>query len=319
MSSKVVQVVEMNWQEFCQLPDHKAQRDTVARAEKNSSPGRHLSKPVNSHASVAAIVHRGRTYKLDGHTRAMLWNDGRLAPPCDIISVSIYEAIDETDYVRQYETFDNPVTQKNTKDKMFSALNLLGYEPRNILKSHNGVWSALRESTPGFGVKDDCPNTIVPLWLPEIKALDSIPQLANCKNFPTGFAAGFLMVHRWVRQKTRGDTGKVIEFFTKYLENDTNKSGSQFCPVHAMVLIYQDLKNNKETRHVNHMHSTSQKIFHCFRKYLVSGSEPVYTVVPKDSYTQRCEIGKTIKRGIRQWMQDNCDFESVVKNRKKGA
>jgi len=260
------------------------------------------------HAVVSVVDFNGKTYKLDGHTRSYLWSKKKLAPPASTLIVTVFKAETMDDVRRMYECCDNSGAVKNSADNMFSALNSLGYAPKNILKKSNAVFSVIKQMTPGKGGPSTTAFELVPEWFEDIIALDSISGLTN-RRFPAGFVAAFLAFHRLQRQKSGGHPEKVIEFCTRYKDDDCQKVGALFCPVFATREIFESLRNDGESKISGHLHKfskTSIRVINCFKKYLETGAEACYRDLPKDSYTQGGKFTMS------DWVRDHCLFGKAV-------
>lgn len=163
MESKKMTVAQ--WQAVSNNP---RQRDTDVHAAK--AVNKHLKTYCPTHARVhAARLPGGDLVKLDGHTRALLWSDGRLqAPPviyCDIHAVT---SMDEAKAL--YLTFDNAHAAENARDKLSGAYREAGIHPQSTILTKGAMTSALRKLVPS---SMDI-YAAVRRWKPVIMDLDSL-------------------------------------------------------------------------------------------------------------------------------------------------
>lgn len=166
-------VITMSVSEWCAVKDNPRQRDTVRRAK--YAARNHLKEYSPLHRFVYAATKDGRVLcKLDGHTRAYLWECGVLSPPedgsCDVLLVpcrSLKHA------ANLYEHLDNAKARKQPHDEVFSALRESGVQLNSSLLHRcafsNQLKMAKRFTCKGKGCDT---NALTKEFIQELVALD---------------------------------------------------------------------------------------------------------------------------------------------------
>jgi hypothetical protein len=141
----------MRLKEWCNLPCFDGQRNTEANLEDAlKSNGRFRGEFMPTWSAVDAFVMDGVLHVVDGHTRALGWKLGKIAPPPDgMVDVTIYEVHSEDEAEALYDTFNSPGGVKDYADKIFGKMRKMGLTDQ--LKTtflRNGVFAnALKAST----------------------------------------------------------------------------------------------------------------------------------------------------------------------------
>ena len=179
---------KMTAAQWIAVNDNPRQRDTAAHAIKASRG--HLKAPSPVHQRVhAAQLPGGMLVKLDGHTRAMLWSDGRLAAP-DVVFCDIHHVSSMDEAKALYETFDGKGAGKTARDNLSGAFREAGMVPESGLLQTGAITSALRHLAPG-GTPI---YSAVKMWRPELEALDALG--VSSRLFIGGVILGALAVLR---------------------------------------------------------------------------------------------------------------------------
>lgn len=158
--ARVAGVIEAPTAVFQQLPDHPAQRVTELHAGTLLVRGI-LDHNLDVHRDVDAFVQLDRhnltmadaakmsletllplAYKGNGHTRALLWREGRTPTP-ETVRVCVHLVADEDTSVRVYNSFDSSDSSKRAKDQVQSAMRLADIRVRGFLRTGSGLKSAL--------------------------------------------------------------------------------------------------------------------------------------------------------------------------------
>ena len=89
-----VVIKRMGVRQWVNVPDNPRQRDTVRHA--NKAKRKHLKEADEAHGIVFAAMLDGEiTWKLDGHTRAYLWDTGELELPKGKLTVVCFNVSSE--------------------------------------------------------------------------------------------------------------------------------------------------------------------------------------------------------------------------------
>jgi len=113
-----IKMVEMSVKEFTKIPDNPAQRDTFVHA-KRARKG-HLKTYHISHGRVAIAVNGKERWKLDGHTRCYLWDEGTLKAPAGL-SVDVYKVEGRQEAADLYAVFDSHDAVESKQDQLTGA------------------------------------------------------------------------------------------------------------------------------------------------------------------------------------------------------
>lgn len=116
------------------------QRDTLRHATK----AKHLHTPHPTHSVVhAAELPDNRLIKLDGHTRALLWERKEIEVPLQV-TVVIYDAANMEAVERLYKDFDSKDALETTRDKVSGAYNKHNFDPQSALLQYGHIVQGLR-------------------------------------------------------------------------------------------------------------------------------------------------------------------------------
>lgn len=223
--------IEMSVRDWLAVPSNPRQRDELVRLEKNRVD--HLLEPEEKHREVAmGILPDGRRYKVDGHTRLLLWSKG-LVPPPESLIVDVYSCANEAAVEQLYDKFDNTAATEYGTDRVTGAYREAGIAPKSPMLREGGISTATRQlyhfltqTSPDKKSKDRVINACVRMFADEIMLLDTVEPTRFL--FPTGIVMGALMtltVH----------PEKATEFWTKYSANAGTKSGDRMDAVQALL------------------------------------------------------------------------------------
>lgn len=137
-----IKQVKLSVEDWIKMKGNPQQRNTEFHAKKAIK--NHLKDFSETHARVAAAeLPSGVRYKLDGHTRALLWEEGTLEAPrslfCDIYMVENLKQATEL-----YEHFDNNTAVETSGDKVNGAFRLYGIPRTARVWTSGGVTTALK-------------------------------------------------------------------------------------------------------------------------------------------------------------------------------
>ena len=219
--------VPMTVEDFHDIPDNPRQRDTERHAR--IALKKHLAVPHPVHRCVAvAQLPNGDMYKLDGHTRSLLWSDGRLDAP-DELTVDVWFCRDLDEAKQYYSTYDNNAAMETSVNKAFGALRECGYAASSSLVKQTRYTGGMRMAylllEGGSTGRAYDPYTATPEWLAEIKLLDCLHFSKHV--FTAGPMGAFFLCYRLY-----GDP--ILPFFIGV----NNKLGNSVNGRHDMVGAY---------------------------------------------------------------------------------
>jgi hypothetical protein len=162
-----MKTISMSHQQWAQIQDNPIQRNTEAHAAKATKG--HLQRTSTSQALVhAARLPDGTLVKLDGHTRGLLWSDGRLPAPSAVL-VAVHDVHSMADAVELYKEFDSPMAVEGATDRLSGAYRFHGITPSGKILVHGGITSALNLLNRGASIYESVGD-----WKQELLLLDEI-------------------------------------------------------------------------------------------------------------------------------------------------
>jgi hypothetical protein len=198
---------EMSVADFIALPPHPRQRDTERHLRRAS----YLLTPVPAHERVEVIeAADGARFKLNGHTRALLWErQPELQPPR--LLVDIYRVATHGDLLGYYSHFDNRGAVETTDDMLSGALREQGWQPVSPLFNRARFTNALYNAESyrlgrtgrtalSKGVEGGV-YALLATWLPELQILDTLDAAVTASQFPGPFLAAALVTLRKYPEK----------------------------------------------------------------------------------------------------------------------
>lgn len=215
--------------EWIDVPGNPHQRDT----ERHLIRAKHLRNPSPAHLQVnAAQLPDGMMVKLDGHTRARLWQlNPELAPENVLAAVYAVNSVEEANEL--YHHFDNKAAVDTASDDLSGAFGAIGFEPQSpLFRSYKGTW-ALKVATSAMLGR--APNgqgldiyKVVPLWLDELQAIDRLDATTRRFGNPMIMAA-LLTIRR------RGQP--AIECWDRYQRDAGTKTETGMDGVEALSRV----------------------------------------------------------------------------------
>lgn len=179
---------KMTVQQWAEVMSNPRQRDTEERAKK-ALRGHLKSSSETQQRVVAAILPGGMLVKLDGHTRSLLWSDGRLTAP-DVIYVDLIRVDSMNKAKELYGHFDSQAAVEGAKDRLSGAFREHGIEAASSVLRNGAVTTALKLLSPSGS--DIYKNVLA--WKRELLMLDSIG--ATSSRFNSGMISGALAMLR---------------------------------------------------------------------------------------------------------------------------
>ena len=195
------------------VKDNPIQRDT----ERHAAKAKHLLEPNSTHAAVsAAELPNGKLVKLDGHTRALLWQRGQVEAPHEL-HVNVFPVASLAEAEELYKTFDSKDALENQRDKISGAFRRYNFVPQSGFLKGGSITSGLRIAyavLKGFSAnsanadsgRTPTPSraavvhadtyTMVSEFAPELMSLDAFLVTGNPPKIHSGTLAAFLLSYR---------------------------------------------------------------------------------------------------------------------------
>lgn len=168
----MAKVIEMSVLEWIAVRDNPRQRNTLQRAKIASR--KHLRTYHKVHAFVFAACKQGSVLcKLDGHTRAALWQSGELSPPHDgKVTVCLIEVANMAEAKMVYDMLDAAPSVKKPSDTIYGACRENAFVLQSHLLRSCAFATQLKIATTGKRFSGDI-YAMVKEWKQELIELDS--------------------------------------------------------------------------------------------------------------------------------------------------
>lgn len=234
----------MSVEEWAAVPDNPRQRDTEARLKK----ARHLLERSPTHQQVAmAKCFDGRRWKLDGHTRALLWQTRPELAPL-FVRVDVYLVDDEEAAKRLYECFDNLAAVETSIDKVRGAYRELGFSAQSTMVRNGRIGNAVKfaehfyRGEPGWSWEGGTLSTykIIADWLPEIMLVDQTSPTPRLMVGPF-FTAALLSFRKY--QHNPQKQARISEFWNKYNAEEGSSMDGERDGVQALLSLREATKH----------------------------------------------------------------------------
>ena len=207
--------LEIPLQEWVAVADHPRQRDTIRQATKSHwKLARRSQGPVaESHRWVIGAEFDGKLYKIDGHTRAYLWNQGKLKRPATVYA-TIYRCKTCAELIDLYGTFDSQAAVEKQQDRVTGAMRQLHLKFQSKRLRYGAITDALSIATRGVARGKDAFGKhyeefdvyeAMEIFAPELRLLDAVDPQPDI--FHSGVIAAALL--------TLALDPRTIEFFLR--------------------------------------------------------------------------------------------------------
>lgn len=233
--TQVSHTLEMSVDRWIEVKDNPIQRDT----ERHAAKAKHLLTPLPTHRFVfAGRLPNGDLVKMDGHTRALLWQRGQVPSPATVtVGIVPIASLEEAESL--YKTFDSQNALETMRDKVSGAFNRLTFEPQSGLLQHGSLTYALRTaytilkgysstSTGGKNLEELRKTdiyTMINEFSPEIFTLDGFGLRQG--SIQSGIVAAFLI-------STRKYGHKITDFWRAVFADAGTKSAGKMDAVQAL-------------------------------------------------------------------------------------
>lgn len=181
-------MIQMPVTAWIAVPDNPRQRNTEARATRS----RHLYKVSRDHTVVAAArLPDGKLVKIDGHTRALMWDRGEIERP-DNVQVVLYDVASLEEAKEIYTHYDSPEAVEKSADRIFGSLREAGIVAESELIKSGKITNAMNMARKYAGVRGSVYEA-TRYFAASVCFLDSL----NLRHgmFPTGVVGALLLTH----------------------------------------------------------------------------------------------------------------------------
>ncbi len=240
-----VVTAEMPVEAWIALPNHPHQRNTArhARAVHLKQARGATGAVANQLAQVVAARLDGAYYKVDGHTRSYLWEQGQLPRPA-VLRVTIYPVASRAELDALYEVFDASTAAKTRYDQVYGGFRECGFQPRSKRLRHGFLNDALNIALRG-GIRGQQSRALpevnlyraVAVFQRELELLDSIDP--EPRPFYSGVVAAALIGLALYPPE------RVLDFFKKLQNGEGNRKEGRSDPVDAVLNVIQHMTLEK--------------------------------------------------------------------------
>ncbi|WP_162144228.1 hypothetical protein [Methylocaldum szegediense] len=232
--------------DWISVSNHPRQRDSERHARaRHWTEARHAEGAVLDHLGhVKAALLDGVLYKIDGHTRALLWTRGELPSPTEV-HVTVYRVSSRAELNALYGTVDAESAAEKQQDKIFGAYRESELVLTSTRLKSGMIGSALNIALRGF-VRRNQPRDAKPidvyravhLFRQELQTLDRLDPPNDL--FQTGLiAAALLMLALEPRTE---------DFFRAVAAREGNMRGGRSDPVQAVIELVTPLLRSGRAR-----------------------------------------------------------------------
>jgi hypothetical protein len=237
-------LLEMPWEHWAACKNHPRQRDTVRHAKK---PHWQAAKAATGVAAeplrhVVGAEFQDELYKVDGHTRAYLWEQGELPKPHSVI-VTVHRATTFSDLMALYSAFDTAGAAETQNDRIFGAMGQAGLHLKSKRLRDGFIVDALNIALRGCTRKDQDKRAMpeldlysaVDAYSDELRLLDSVDPQPEI--FYGGIVAAALIA--------LAQDPTAIAFFQRLSNRDGNMKDGRPDPVQAVLDLVIAMKHQR--------------------------------------------------------------------------
>ena len=225
------------------LPDHPRKRDTARQARKGHWQAVRTATGAAQESTrwVVAAELEGELFKVDGHTRALLWASGKLPHP-DGVLATVYRCKNRDELNALHAAFDTQAAAETVFDKVTGAFSEQGLVLTSKRLRSGTIADALSIATRGVARGEDAEGgtsddfdvyNAVALFAEELRLLDT----ANPQNevFYTGLLSAALL--------SLAVDPSTIEFFRAISENQGRAERGLLDPIAGVLGNIAKMKN----------------------------------------------------------------------------
>lgn len=246
---------KMSVSEWIKVPDNPRQRDTVAHAKKAIRS--HLAEASPTHSVVFAAMIEGQVVcKLDGHTRAFLWETGELEMPRHSLTVHCFECKSMADACALYTHFDNQSAVEAARDRLTGACRESGLVLQSSCLRKMSFVVALQCASGGSTARRQSEYELVELWRDELQELDS---------WDLGYMHTSLIALALVLIANNETTAK--QFFQAFDKDLGQKTEAGQDGVHALTRHIDNRRGQKTMAGWENINDLFERAYGCFAAY----------------------------------------------------
>lgn len=239
-------VVEMDAQAWIDLPGHPRRRDTKRQSQKAhwDRARRACGATKESLRWVVAAEYQGKVWKVQGHARALLWQNGGLEKPAAVFA-TVYRCESWESLLELYSSFDSKDAAETALDRVYGAYGqhdlVLTSKRLRYGMIAEALWLAMRgvasksETGATTGLDDLDVYEAVGAFREELLMLDSVNPDPDV--FQTGVVAAALL--------GLAVDPKGLPFFAALARNEGSKKGHMLDPVEASRAHIEQIKKAK--------------------------------------------------------------------------
>jgi hypothetical protein len=235
-------IFAMSVEEWINVKDHPRQRDTKRHARATHwKEAKFAEGATKTHlAHVTGAILNGQLYKVDGHTRAYLWQKGELPVPQEVI-VTAYKVKSYEELLDLYCAIDVSSAGETWTDKVCGAFHENGYVLKSAGLRHaslaNALHIALRAVPIGYRkstLRQFDAYKAINIFLPEIVKIDQLSPPADIARVPGIMGAALILITLYPNE--------VQEFFRRLFAKQGEKRKGRSDPVEATLALIEDYK-----------------------------------------------------------------------------
>ena len=227
------------------LPGHPRKRDTARQARKGhwQTVQRVHGAALESLRWVVAAELDGTLIKVDGHTRALLWAEGELPAPAEVLA-TVYRCKDLRELNELHAAFDTQSAAETVFDKVTGAFSEQGLVLTSKRLRSGTIADALSIATRGVARGQDAEGgtgddfdvyDAVALYADELRLLDTVnPQN---ETFYTGLLAAALL--------SLACDQSTLEFFRAISNGRGQTRAGLMDPIAGVLNIISKMKNRR--------------------------------------------------------------------------
>ncbi|MBR0802865.1 hypothetical protein JQ636_04875 [Bradyrhizobium japonicum] len=264
LDERLQRYTQMTPQDWSNVAGNPRQRDTAMHAKLAI---KYLAEPVPPHIEVKmGKLPDGAAYKLDGHTRSYLWDQGLIPVPA-MLEVTIYELQNIDEVLAAYQWFDNYLAAEKSTDVMQGAFRANGLHPQSHLVRMGRINTALRRvyrlvasEDEGYdpGWQYDNIYEAVRFFARELTAFDALEPTG--KQYPPGVQMAVLIT-------LKRDPEDAAKFWKLYSEEKGKKEDGRMDAVQALTeaVMISKTRNHTHVDLVGDLFAKSLAAFQAFR------------------------------------------------------